>query len=328
MRFDFWSAFFSAIIIHVAIFIVLRFVFFSILNKDEIVIVSPKSDVISVEEAAFEIPVPKPVQLEEDIVPEVEMEDLTLENLAFDSLASESFDDSPRNDLYDPFPDADLPGSSGTMERILKDHPDGKEISAIKERVEKAGGKSGEVQFSLAWDTSSDLDLHVIAPDGDRIYYDSRRSRCFGELDVDANAKKIVEEPVENIRWLESPPRSGRYTVLVHLFQPRGRDRNVKFELVGKTGENLNLQKAQVTVANRLKVFRFYYFNPSIAPDERDELLQKLKRLQEKEEKEAKKVLSNIRFGDNEKLWEIVVNYPHTDSAVEALKRIRGSSRK
>lgn len=74
--------------------------------------------------------------------------------------------------------------------------------AGIQSRVTKAGGKKGEVQFALAWRNVNDLDLHVIAPSGEHISHQHRRSKCFGMLDVDMNVDGESEEPVENVRWL------------------------------------------------------------------------------------------------------------------------------
>lgn len=89
--------------------------------------------------------------------------------------------------------------------------------------MEGAGGRSGNLQIILAWDTRSDLDLHVICPNGQRMFYANRRA-CGGELDVDANAGgPITTRPVENARW--ERPAPGRYRVEVHNYEGRGMDR-------------------------------------------------------------------------------------------------------
>ena len=61
--------------------------------------------------------------------------------------------------------------------------------SGIQGRVEKAGGRSGEVQFSLAWKSLNDVDLHVIVPSGEHISFSHRTSKCKGNLDVYINAE-------------------------------------------------------------------------------------------------------------------------------------------
>ncbi len=203
---------------------------------------------------------------------------------------------------------------------------------AIQEKVIKAGGMSGEVQFSLVWKTESDLDLHVINPRGDRIFYDSRIGNWRGELDVDRNAdsRRLTKEPVENVRWLEGQPVSGRYTVWVHLFRARN-ENSTEFEMMAKTGDDVDIKEAEVSLSNGLLVYRYYYFGDDVPMSEREKRLEELKQLQDREEKAATKLMGKVRGGgaqSRHQLLAIAANYPHTDAAIEALKRVEGESRK
>lgn len=74
---------------------------------------------------------------------------------------------------------------------------------------------SGDVQVTLRWNSSVDLDLHVTEPNGEETYYGDRSSSTGGELDVDANAGCGGDPPVENIFWPEGSAPSGTYTVEV-----------------------------------------------------------------------------------------------------------------
>ncbi len=100
----------------------------------------------------------------------------------------------------------------------------GEVADSIKERVKKAGGKvDGYLRCSLSWDNKDDLDLHVIEPSGNEIYFgDELNRKTRGNLDVDANASFTVPSPVENITWPErSKMETGRYVVVVHQFRQR-----------------------------------------------------------------------------------------------------------
>lgn len=97
----------------------------------------------------------------------------------------------------------------------------------IEERLEREGGKAGEVQLSLAWDDYNDLDMHVFCPSGERIYFNNKKSECGGELDVDMNVRPVSNNPVENVVWTgEAPP--GKYKVGVHFYKHHRKRRTKK----------------------------------------------------------------------------------------------------
>lgn len=94
----------------------------------------------------------------------------------------------------------------------------------ITERLEQVGAQFGDPQFSLAWNNRNDLDLHVIDPLGNHIWYKQRNSPTGGELDVDANADPLrgTDRPVENIYWQPGNAPEGSYTVYVHHYANHG----------------------------------------------------------------------------------------------------------
>ena len=78
---------------------------------------------------------------------------------------------------------------------------------------EGCGYSTGNIQITAAWNTSSDIDLHVVDPAGEEVYYGHTSSASGGRLDHDANAACSVAPPtVENVFWSASPP-SGQYHV-------------------------------------------------------------------------------------------------------------------
>lgn len=94
---------------------------------------------------------------------------------------------------------------------------------SIKEKVKKAGGRvEGELRVSLSWYNLDDLDIHVQEPNGNRIYYGSKRSYSSGMLDVDMNVSSPKRGAVENIIWTEkSRMVEGKYSVSVHNYTKR-----------------------------------------------------------------------------------------------------------
>jgi hypothetical protein len=76
-------------------------------------------------------------------------------------------------------------------------------------------GSTGNVQVNVSWNTATDVDLHVVDPTGQEIYYGNTQSNNGGSLDVDSNAGcSIDNRNSENIRWGSSAP-NGQYIVRV-----------------------------------------------------------------------------------------------------------------
>ncbi len=93
--------------------------------------------------------------------------------------------------------------------------------AAMQKRLDAAGAKSGEIEIGLIWENSNDLDLHVVEPNGERIYFGHPISRSDGELDVDRNAgctQNVTDKPVEHVVWPPGRAPKGAYQILVHHF--------------------------------------------------------------------------------------------------------------
>jgi hypothetical protein len=84
------------------------------------------------------------------------------------------------------------------------------------DRARREGARSGRVQIILAWDDRNDLDLVMICPNGERLFYGHRRG-CGAELDVDRNFGNLTTTPVENIVFA-ADPAPGRYRIIVSHF--------------------------------------------------------------------------------------------------------------
>ena len=83
-------------------------------------------------------------------------------------------------------------------------------------------GFTGNVQVSVSWDAPSDVDLHVVEPNGNDIYYGNPVSSTGGQLDVDSNAGCSIDgRQIENIRW-SGPAPAGTYTVRVDYWDACG----------------------------------------------------------------------------------------------------------
>jgi hypothetical protein len=75
---------------------------------------------------------------------------------------------------------------------------------------------TGVIQIQLSWTPIVDLDLHVIDPFGEKIYYANRDSDSGGHLDRDMICQPTNRLP-ENVYWGATAPQ-GTYEVRVHFF--------------------------------------------------------------------------------------------------------------
>ncbi|MBX2862726.1 MAG: hypothetical protein KTR27_04155 [Leptolyngbyaceae cyanobacterium MAG.088] len=82
--------------------------------------------------------------------------------------------------------------------------------------------QTGDVQVTLRWNTSDDLDLIVVDPAGSVVDFGSPTSPSGGQLDVDANGFCQTQNftPVENIFWPTGAAPDGEYLAYVTLAIP------------------------------------------------------------------------------------------------------------
>jgi hypothetical protein len=94
----------------------------------------------------------------------------------------------------------------------------------------------GEIKVTLTWDFVADVDLHVIEPSGNRIYFGNKYSQTGGFLDFD----NTVAYGPENIYWEDAP--EGTYEVYLDHYS-------------GNTGGNYTVF---VQIGGQSRIFRGY----------------------------------------------------------------------
>ncbi|MGC4932772.1 YfaP family protein [Gordonia sp. DT30] len=91
----------------------------------------------------------------------------------------------------------------------------------IRQEVKALKVGTGAVQVTASWDVDSDLDLILVEPSGDKIYFNNKTSSAGGELDLDSNADCDIDgKRNENITYPRAEP--GTYTAYVNLYSSCG----------------------------------------------------------------------------------------------------------
>lgn len=96
----------------------------------------------------------------------------------------------------------------------------------ILKRLASAGARNGDVQVSISWDNTNDIDLWVEYKKGysqERVGWQNRQGNITkGWLDVDRNAMPqfLVNRPIENIFWLKSNTiKYGYYSIYLNYYR-------------------------------------------------------------------------------------------------------------
>jgi hypothetical protein len=78
---------------------------------------------------------------------------------------------------------------------------------------------TGDIQVTVSWDAPSDVDLHVVDPSGEDVFYGNPQGTSGGLLDIDSNAGCAIDNiNNENITWPTGRPPRGTYIVRVDYF--------------------------------------------------------------------------------------------------------------
>lgn len=104
---------------------------------------------------------------------------------------------------------------------------------------------SGDVQVTLRWSSSVDLDLEVTDPTGAVINFITRESESGGRLDRDANypCSEAERSPIENIFWPDEGAPAGSYKARV-IYQSGCEDSGPQvFELIVQVGGSVVIRE-------------------------------------------------------------------------------------
>jgi hypothetical protein len=127
---------------------------------------------------------------------------------------------------------------------------------------EGCGYAGGGVQVTIGWDTGADIDLYVIDPSGETLYYNEqhRSSSIGGRLDHDArgDCRREQQNPrIENAYW-PAPAPSGTYQLELHYFGPCGDVSQTHVTIsVAALGKPLGIYRYQLAPEERVQALSF-----------------------------------------------------------------------
>ena len=86
-------------------------------------------------------------------------------------------------------------------------------------RARAAGAGNGTFQVTLTWENRNDLDLHLLTPCGDEVYFGAQTGCGIINLDVDMNVAPTSDTPVEHMNAELARMPHGKYEVHVVRFR-------------------------------------------------------------------------------------------------------------
>lgn len=97
---------------------------------------------------------------------------------------------------------------------------------------------TSDVKVTLTWDNMVDLDLHVVDPNGEEIFFDHPMSVSGGKLDID----NVDGFGPENIFWQDNTALIGEYKVYLNFYDGSLQNSNYKIRVqaFGKIDQTFN----------------------------------------------------------------------------------------
>lgn len=157
-------------------------------------------------------------------------------------------------------PDAATVDDDDSIENLDDDDDDDEFVDdeEIIRQAEEVGG-TGDIKVTLLWDFPADLDLHVLQPNGNEIYYSNRRDPSTGgQLDTDNTHGG--RGSAENIYW-QNPPH-GDYLVSVVYYSEKNNVHGGDFSVILFSGETViegPVRKHINAAGQTVNIWRFHY---------------------------------------------------------------------
>jgi uncharacterized protein YfaP (DUF2135 family) len=123
---------------------------------------------------------------------------------------------------------------------------DGTQGRPVRERISVLAVGTGQVQITVSWDADSDVDLHVLDPYSDEVFFQQPEVDSGGVLDLDSNAECTIDHKRnENITWAAAPP--GPYEVRISYWSNCGVPKTTYVVTVRVTGQPTKVYNGEFT---------------------------------------------------------------------------------
>lgn len=124
---------------------------------------------------------------------------------------------------------------------------------------QEAALQTGDVQVTLRWESTDDLDLSVKDPSGEVVSFFNPEIASGGQFDVDANSGCQVQSgtPLESIFWPAGTGILGNYMVVVTLFNDCGSGVPASFTLEVSTYDDTQTYTGTVSADHDSARFPF-----------------------------------------------------------------------
>ena len=120
----------------------------------------------------------------------------------------------------------------------------------------------GDIQISLRWASSEDLDLHVIDPRGEEISFANPKSLTGGRLEAEANGScsLATDAPAETVFWPDGAALAGQYRIAVEYYGACGAGDPQPFEVaIWLHGELFKTVGGTLSLGEKLYVYDLEY---------------------------------------------------------------------
>jgi len=119
---------------------------------------------------------------------------------------------------------------------------------------------TGDVQVLLSWNNFNDLDLIVIDPNNESVWFKNRRVSSQGQLEIDMNVEyPDSKKPIENVYWPSGSAPSGDYKVYLMYYKQHENTSDNLYKINVKHGDKTELFTG--TIKNENEVIHICTFS-------------------------------------------------------------------